>query len=143
MTRSIEVDYDLPHPPEKVWRALTEPALLASWLMENDLQPVIGHRFQFRAPPMGGWDGIVHGEVLDAVAPRVLRYRWQGGKDEGTGPGSHLDTIVTWTPTPTATGTRLHLGHAGFLDKDVFAYDNMGKGWRGPLGARLASVLSA
>ncbi|MEO6951614.1 MAG: SRPBCC domain-containing protein [Polyangia bacterium] len=143
MTQSIEVDHELPHPPEKVWRALTEPTLLASWLMENDIQPIVGHRFQFRAKPMGGWDGIVHCEVLDADAPRLLRYRWQGGKDEGKGPGSHLDTIVTWTLTPKGTGTHLHLHHAGFLDKDTFAHENMDKGWRGPLAERLAAALSA
>ena len=54
-TQSIVVDYDLPYPPEKVWRALTEPELLAAWLMQNDIKPQLGHRFTFRAAPVPGW----------------------------------------------------------------------------------------
>ena len=142
MSQSIEVDYDLPHAPEKVWRALTDSALLASWLMENDHQPVVGHRFSFRAQPMGGWDGIVSCEVLNADAPRLLRYTWQGARVIEGGVGLHLDTVVTWTLEATPTGTRLRLGHTGFQDKDAFAYENMGKGWRGHLAERLAKTLS-
>ena len=58
-TRSIVVQYDLAHPPAKVWRALTESKLVGSWLMENDLQPTVGHRFTFRAQPVPGWDGVL------------------------------------------------------------------------------------
>jgi len=64
-TQSIEVDYDLPQPPEVVWRALTEPALLAKWLMQNDIKAEVGHRFTFQAPPIPGqWDGRVDCMVL-------------------------------------------------------------------------------
>ena len=66
---SIVVDYTLNEPPTEVWRALTEPKLLAQWLMENDIQPIVGHKFNFRAKPMGDWDGIVYCEILEADEP--------------------------------------------------------------------------
>ena len=136
--QSIHVDYDLPHPPAKVWRALTEPEILGSWLMTNDFRPVIGHRFTFQAAPMPGWDGVVHCEVLEAEAPRVLRYSWRGGPE-----GSRLDTIVHWTLTPTPAGTKLTLEHSGFLPANAFAFAGLSKGWRGTVGERLAAVLNA
>lgn len=61
---TIAVDHDLTASPATVWRALTEPALIASWLMENDFQPIVGHRFTFRSQPSPHWDGIVQCEVL-------------------------------------------------------------------------------
>src|SRR5216684_6808668 len=103
-TRSISLEYDLPHPPAKVWRTLTEPALLAKWVMSNDIEPLVGHRFTFRAEPMPWWDGIVHCEVLEVEPHRRLRYSWRSG---GSSP---LDTVVTWTLAPTQSGgTRLAL----------------------------------
>lgn len=88
-TQSIEVDYDLPHPPAKVWRVLTEPALLARWLMENDFQPSVGHRFHLRATPIPGqWDGVVACEVLEVEPHRLLRYSWKGWR-------SHLQGRIT------------------------------------------------
>lgn len=140
-TNAIVVDYDLPSPPEKVWRALTEPALLGAWLMENDIAPVVGHRFTFRAKPMPGWDGIVHCEVLVVEPNARLVYAWRGGAKEG--PGGALDTTVTWTLTPNASGgTRLHLEHAGFTPANAFAYENMGKGWRGKIAERIEAILA-
>lgn len=59
-TQSISLEYDLPHPPTKVWRALTEPELLKAWLMVNDMRPLVGHSFTFRQEPTPWWDGIVH-----------------------------------------------------------------------------------
>jgi uncharacterized protein YndB with AHSA1/START domain len=134
MTQSIVVDYDLPHPPAKVWRALTTPALLARWLMENDIAPVVGHRFTMRAQPQGGWNGLVECEVLACDEPTLLRYSWKG---------SNLDSVVTWTLSPTATGTHLRLEHAGFTEQNGFAFDAMGKGWRGPIAERLAKVVAS
>ena len=100
--RTIVVDYTLAHPPEKVWRALTESDLLACWLMENDFRPEVGHRFTFRTQPMPafGFDGIVRCEVLAVDRPHRLRHSWVGGA---------LDTIVTWTLTPKGNGTLLFL----------------------------------
>ena len=117
----IVVDYDLPGPPAKVWRTLTDPALLGSWLMENDIKAEVGHQFMFRSTPMGDWDGTVRCEVLEVVPLERLRYSWRG---------SSLDTTVTWTLTATASGTRLHLEHDGFTEANAFAFDMMGKGWR-------------
>ena len=63
-TRSIVVEQTLPHPPEKIWRTLTQAELLSRWLMPNDFAPKVGHRFTFKTKPMGDWDGTVHCEVL-------------------------------------------------------------------------------
>ena len=143
-TQSIVVDYELPRPPEKVWRALTEPALLAAWLMDNDIAPVVGHRFTFRAPPAPGWDGVVQCEVLAVEAHRRLQYSWRGGSDALEGYGGRLDTVVTWTLTPTASGgTTLRLEHSGFAPRNAFAFENMGKGWRSHMAPRLEKVLAA
>ncbi len=51
-TKSLVIEKDLPHPPEKVWRALTETSLIDQWLLSNDFQPVVGHKFTLRGPPM-------------------------------------------------------------------------------------------
>jgi len=122
---NIVVDYDLPGPPAKVWRALTDSKLLASWLMDNDLVAEVGRMFDFRSKPMGDWDGVVHCQVLEVVANEKLSYSWRGGSGK-----TALDTVVTWTLTPNGTGTRLHLEHAGFTEHAAFAYDAMGRGWR-------------
>src|SRR5579883_1008988 len=135
--RSIVVEYDLPQSPEKVWRALTEPDLLARWLMPNDIRPVVGHRFTMRAQPVPGWDGVVHCEVLTVEPHSLLRYSWRGGSSSREGYGAALDTVVTFTLTRTRSGgTRLALEHSGFGPDNAFAFENMGKGWRGPLAER-------
>jgi uncharacterized protein YndB with AHSA1/START domain len=127
---SIVVDYTLNEPPAQVWRALTEPSLLAQWLMENDIQPTVGYKFNFRAKPMGDWDGIVYCEVLEVDEPNKLVYTWQGGSDKNQNYGHRLDTTVTWTLTPTPTGgTLLNLVHHGFQPDD-YAFQIMGQGWR-------------
>lgn len=143
-SQSIVVEYDLGRPPKTVWRALTEPGLLSAWLMENDIRPVVGHRFTFRARPMPGWDGVVHCEVLEVEPFRRLRYSWRGGADEQHGfIGGKLDTTVTWTLSESASGgTLLRLEHEGFLPKDAFAYENMGKGWRGKLAQQIEKAVA-
>lgn len=93
--RAIILDYRLSAPPRKVWRALTEPQLLESWLMPNDIKPEVGHRFTFRTTPASGFDGIVQCEVLKAEPNSRLVYSWRGGP---------LDTTVTWTLQPSSTG---------------------------------------
>ncbi len=95
-TRSIVQSYDLPHPPAKVWRALTEPQLVDEWLMCNDMQPTVGKSFTFCAEPTEWWDGIVHCEILEVEPPKRLSYTWRSGPET-----SPLDTVVTWTLTPT------------------------------------------
>jgi uncharacterized protein YndB with AHSA1/START domain len=137
-SKAIVVEYDLPHAPAKVWRALTDPDLLGRWLMTNDIRPIVGHKFKFTATPMHGWDGICHCEVLEVEEPRRLRYSWSGG-----GATARLDTVVTWTLSPTASGgTLLHLEHAGFKPANDPAFEIMSKGWSGHLRDRIAAVLA-
>jgi uncharacterized protein YndB with AHSA1/START domain len=141
-TKTIVVEYEIKRPPAAVWRALTEPQLLARWLMENDIRAEVGHCFTFRAPPIAGWDGIVQCEVLEVDPPRRLRYSWRGGSDDLQGYGTRIDTVVTWTLTATdGAGTLLRLEHAGFTAKDAFAYENLAKGWRGKLATRIEAIL--
>ena len=103
---TLTVERELPHPPEKVWRALTEGALIAQWLMRNDFQPVVGHRFTLRTDPMPHWDGIVDCEVLTVQPLTSLSYAWN------TTAG--LQTVVTWTLQPSAAGTLLRMEQSGF-----------------------------
>lgn len=138
MSASIETDAYLPHAPEKVWRALTDPDLLAAWLMPNDFQPVVGHHFTFRTEPVPsqGFDGIVRCQVLDLTPPELLHISWTGG------PGLH--TTVTWRLAREGRGTRLFLTHAGFDDTDPARQAVMtilGGGWRGHLTSRLQTLL--
>src|SRR5262249_1092898 len=124
---SIHVDEFLPHPAGRVWRALTDPELIARWLMPNDFKPVVGHRFTFRTDPGrgGGVAGVVHWGVLAVEPERLLRISGRGGPP--------LDTTVTWTLVPEGTGPRLFLAHEGF-DPDTpleqLARRSMGGGWR-------------
>jgi uncharacterized protein YndB with AHSA1/START domain len=90
-TRSVVIERELPHPAEKVWRALTEGALIKEWLLDNNFKPVVGHRFQFRATPVGGWSGVVESEVLVVEPITRLSYRWES---------MGLETVVVWTLRP-------------------------------------------
>jgi uncharacterized protein YndB with AHSA1/START domain len=142
---SIVAESVLPYPPEKVWRALTEPKLLEAWLMPNDICAEVGHRFQFRTtPPPGaqGWSGVIDCEVLEAVPHRLLVYSWSGGSKAVDGYGHRIDTLVKWTLTPTEDGgTRLHLEHSGF-EPDCFALKAMGPGWNRKVSESIAKVLA-
>jgi uncharacterized protein YndB with AHSA1/START domain len=133
-TQSISMDYDLPYPPAKVWRALTEPELLAAWLMANDMRLAVGHSFTFKSQPMPWWDGIVHCEVLEIELHKRLRYSWRGGP---------VDTVVTWTLTPTPSGgTLLALEQSGFRPADVSAVEGARKGWQRMVVEGLPKVLA-
>ena len=133
-TRSIAIEREFTHPPEKVWRALTQGPLLEEWLMKNDFQPVVGHRFTFRAQPIPGkWNGVTDCVVLVVDAPRKLSYSWSAsGEDAAKGP----KTVVTWTLTPTAGGTRLHMEQSGFRSgpEDEGFYQGAQYGWQKMLG---------
>jgi uncharacterized protein YndB with AHSA1/START domain len=125
-TRSILVERTMPHPPEKVWRALTQPALVSEWLMQTDLDARVGHRFNFRAEPQGGWNGITDCEVLEVEPLKRLVYSWCGhGEQAATG----IRSVVTWTLTPTDGGTHLHMEHAGFGPNDQGFYQGASYGW--------------
>lgn len=131
-TRSLVMERVMPHPPEKVWRALTQQPLLDRWLIgQNDFQAVVGHKFTFRAEPTPYWDGIVQGEVLAVTPQESLTYTWESG----------LKFVVTWTLTPTAGGTQLRMEQAGFGPDDKQAYEGAKYGWNGSLDA-LEGVLA-
>jgi uncharacterized protein YndB with AHSA1/START domain len=113
------------HPPEKIWRALTQPWLIEEWLMENDFVAEVGHRFTFHAAPLPGWSGITNCEVVSVEEPRRLAYRW----GDGTESDSHLTTLVTWTLTPIEGGTLVRMEQSGFRAEDGRSYERMGRGW--------------
>ena len=125
--RAVIVERILPHAPEKIWRVLTETALIAEWMMPNDFRAETGHRFTFRTQPIGHWDGIVTCEVLACDAPHLLRYSWVSGP--ATSGGVPLDTVVTWTLAPADGGTRLRMEHDGFGPGNGYAYQGAKGGW--------------
>jgi uncharacterized protein YndB with AHSA1/START domain len=134
--QSISQLYELPYPPAKVWRALTEPQLLGRWLMSTDMQARQGQSFTFRSEPTPWWDGVVHCEVLELEPLKRLSYTWRSGPES-----SPLDTVVTWTLTPTAEGTRLSLEHSGFVPSNRFAFEGANTGWQRMVGEQLPEVL--
>ena len=114
-TQSVLVEREIAHPPEKIWRALTQPHLIAEWLMKNDFQPVVGHHFDFSAE----W-GSVSCEVLEIEAPRSLSYSW----------GDHeLKTGVTWTLAPAGAGTLLRMEQTGFRPDQPRYFHGARSGW--------------
>ena len=119
-TRSVVMERELPHAPEKIWRALTEPHLLSEWLMSNDFKPVVGHGFRLTAD----W-GAVDGRVLAVEPPRTLSYTWAA---------YGLESIVTWTLTPTGKGTHLRMEQSGFRRDQEQAYQGAKGGWPQFLG---------
>jgi uncharacterized protein YndB with AHSA1/START domain len=124
-TRSLVVERVMPHAPDKVWRALITSELVGEWLMQNDFQPVVGHRFQFRATPVPGWSGVTNCEVLEVEPGRRLVYSWGDGTESASG----LKTVVTWTLTPADGGTRVRMEQSGFRPQDEGGYRGMGAGW--------------
>ena len=107
-TLSVVVERDIAHPPEKIWRALTQPQLIEEWLMKNDFKPVVGHDFNFRAD----W-GAVDCQVLEVEPHKTLSYTWAA---------MGLESVVTWTLTPTSKGTHLRMEQAGFRPDQQQAY---------------------
>jgi uncharacterized protein YndB with AHSA1/START domain len=134
----IRIVRDYPHSPAKVWRALTDPALIALWGMRPEgFAPVVGTRFKFIAKPNPGWRGFVECEVLEAREPALLRYSWVG-EDDGK------PTQVTYTLAPHGGGTRLTFEHSGFTGVGGFLLAKlmMGPGWKKMLGATFPAVLA-
>ena len=115
-TRSVIIERDLPHPPERIWRALTQDHLIEDWLMKNDFKPVVGHRFNLRAD----W-GAVDGQVTAVEPNKTLSYTWGA---------FGLESVVTWTLTPTSTGTHLRMEQSGFRPDQQQAYHGAKGGWQ-------------
>ncbi|MCQ8872522.1 SRPBCC domain-containing protein [Mesorhizobium sp. LMG17149] len=131
---ALEFEYELAEPPEKVWRALTIPELLAAWMMPNDISPEIGNRFAFAGP-----DTPIECEILDAEPEKLLRYSWreQPGDAARQDP---LDSTVTFTLARTVSGgTHLRIVHDGFARKAMPAVAMAGAGCRVSLGANRSS----
>jgi uncharacterized protein YndB with AHSA1/START domain len=113
---SVVVEREIPYPPEKIWRALTQSDLMEEWLMKNDFKPVMGHRFNLRAD----W-GTVDCQVLSVEPNKTLSYTW-GAYD--------LKSVVTWTLTPTSTGTHLRMEQSGFRPDQPQYYQGAKGGWQ-------------
>jgi len=130
-TRSVVVEREMPHPPEKVWRALTQGPLIEEWLMKNDFEPVVGHRFNFRATPMPQWNGVTDCEVLIVEPCQRLSYTWNAS---GVEAAKGLKTVVTWTLTPTEGGVLVRMEQSGFRPEDDPFYQGAGYGWERLVG---------
>ncbi len=131
-TQDIVVDRVFAHAPEKVWKALTTPELIARWIQmkPTGFAPAVGTRFTFQTSPAGEWDGVVRCQVLEAIPNERLVYSWKSGHQGNVGYGSALDTKVTFTLARVAEGTRVRLVHSGFvLPTNATAIKNLGEGW--------------
>jgi uncharacterized protein YndB with AHSA1/START domain len=118
-TRSLIFERIMPHPPETVWLALTDGQLLERWLMSNDFQPIVGHRFQLRTEPRQDWSGIMSGEVLAIKPLEQLVYTWNTSRQGET---NTLESTVTWTLESVEGGTLLRMEQSGFRADEVHAY---------------------
>lgn len=125
--RSVVVEREIAHPPEKLWRALTQPHLIEEWLMKNDFQPLVGHRFNFRTTPLPHWNGVVDCQVLIVEPHERLSYSWNASGDEAA---NGLKTVVTWTLTPTKGGTHVRMEQSGFRPEEERNYQGANYGWQ-------------
>src|SRR5580692_6529637 len=124
---SVIVEREIPYPPEKIWRALTQPHLIEEWLMKNDFKPVVEHRFSLR----GDW-GAAACQVMVVEANKTLSYTWAA---------FGLESVVTWTLSPAGEGTRLRMEQSGFKTGQQQAYQGAQHGWQQFFG-KLESVLA-
>jgi uncharacterized protein YndB with AHSA1/START domain len=131
-TRSLVIEKEMPHPPEKVWHALTQGPLIKEWLMDNDFQPVVGHKFNFRSTPVPNWDGVIASQVLVVEPNKKLSYSW------GT---MGMESVVVWTLQATSGGTLLRMEQSGFASDQDAAYKGANYGWRKFMGT-LEQVVS-
>jgi uncharacterized protein YndB with AHSA1/START domain len=113
---SVIVEREIAFPPEKIWRGLTQPHLIEEWLMKNDFKPAVDHRFNLR----GDW-GAVDCQVLAIEPNKTLSYTWAA---------MGLESVVTWTLTPTSTGTHLRMEQSGFRPDQKQAYQGARYGWQ-------------
>ena len=131
-TLSVVVERDLPYPPEKIWRALTQPHLIAEWLMQNDFAPVVGRQFTLRMDPQPNWNGVIDCQVLVVEPNKTLSYAWGA---------LGLESVVTFTLTPTPAGTQLRMAQTGFRPDQPQNYQGAKYGWQ-QFFAKLEQVLA-
>ena len=133
-TLSVVVEREISHAPEKIWRALTQPHLIEEWLMKNDFKPVVGHSFNLR----GDWGGVLDCEVLTVEPNKTLSYTWNFVHDDAA---YNLESVVTFTLTPTSTGTHLRMEQSGFRPDQKQAFGGAKVGWQQFFG-KLEEVLA-
>ena len=131
---SVVIEREIPYPPEKIWRALTQPHLIEEWLMKNDFKPAVGHRFNLR----GGWGGVLDCEVLAVEPNRTLSYTWNFAHDDAA---YNLKSVVNFTLTPTSTGTHLRVEQSGFRPDQKQVFGGAKAGWQ-QFFAKLEQVLA-
>lgn len=119
MLRDLKLDVFYPYSPERVWQAITNRRVLAQWLMENDFEPRVGHKFRFEPQPHQGVNEAIHCEVIELDEPRSLSYSWRGGL-------MGKPTIVTWRLVPMEGGTQLQLEHKGFESHTIASVTAVG-----------------
>jgi uncharacterized protein YndB with AHSA1/START domain len=124
-THTVVIEREMPYPAEKVWRALTQQALVKEWLMDNDFQPVTGHKFKFRSQPVQGWDGIIDSEVVVVEPNKKLSYAW-------TTMG--LATVVVFTLAASNGGTKVRMEQSGFRSDRDAAFKGATYGWQKFIG---------
>ena len=134
-TKTVTVERDFAHPPAKLWRALTQPHLIADWLMKNDFAPAVGHKFNLS----GEWGGTLDCEVLEIEAEALLSYRWDFVNDD---PQFDLRSVVTFTLIPIASGTHLRVEQTGFRPDQPRAFGGAKFGWQQNFD-KLDAVLAA
>lgn len=123
-TRTVTVERDFSHPPQRLWRALTQPHLIAEWLMKNDFAPVPGHRFNLS----GEWGGVLDCEVLEVEPNETLSYTWNFANAD---PAFALESVVVFSLTPIDGGTRLRMEQSGFRPDQKQAFGGAKMGWQG------------
>jgi uncharacterized protein YndB with AHSA1/START domain len=121
-TVTVVVEREMPFPPERLWRALTQPHLIEEWLMKNDFELTVGHKFQLR----GDWGGVLDCQVLAIEPHKTLSYTWNYVTGDAA---TDTQTVVTFTLTPTASGTHLRMEHAGFGRHQKSAIGGAKMGW--------------
>lgn len=118
---TLVIERVFPHPPEKLWRALTESRLLAEWLLNNDFEPTAGRKFQFRREPLPHWNGVIDCEVLVVEPQKRLSYTWLA---------MGVEMVVNWTLSPAEGGTHLRMEQSGFSSEQDRAYKGAKYGWQ-------------
>lgn len=128
-TCTVVVERDFAYPPEKIWRALTQPHLLAAWLMQNDFQAAVGHRFTLRKEPRPDFHIAVDCKVLAVEPHKMLSYTW-----DAMGLASVVTFTLTPTTTPTGGGTRVRMEQTGFTPDRPQNIAGAKAGWKRMLG---------